>query len=90
MSTEQIMVTALAVNFLVAVAVIFLPRIRQRRSKAAANHAAALRGATGTAAGDTVDPRPTRSVASNAGEPVFRRATGLRPVEFRPARPTYR
>jgi GGDEF domain-containing protein len=87
MSTEQIMVTALAVNFLVAVAVIFLPQIRQRRSKAAANHAAALRAATGTAAGDTVDPRPTRSVASDAGEPVFRRATGLRPVEFDPPGP---
>jgi diguanylate cyclase (GGDEF)-like protein len=87
MSTEQIMVTALAVIFLVAVAVIFLPRIRHRRSKAPANHAVAMRAATGTAAGDTVDPRPTRSVASDAGDPVFRRATGLRPVEFDPPGP---
>jgi diguanylate cyclase (GGDEF)-like protein len=85
MSTEQIILIALAVNFIVAVAVVIVPRIRQRRAEAAANHAAALRVAagapSGNSAGNPAAAPPPSGVASDAGEPRFPPTNAFRSAE---------
>lgn len=59
MTTEQIILIALAVNFVVAVAAIAIPRIRNRRSAAAlTNASASRRTVTGAPAADSAGARP--------------------------------
>jgi len=77
MTTEQIILVALAVNFVIAVAAIAIPRIRNRQSRAASTDASASRPArTGAPAADSAGARPPSPVtpsrpAVDAGAPWF-------------------
>jgi diguanylate cyclase (GGDEF)-like protein len=81
MTTEQIILIALAVNFVVAVAAIAIPRIRNRRAAAASSDASPSgRTVTGAPAADSAGARPSvaagrtplphASDASHASQPA--------------------
>jgi len=64
MPTEQIVLIALAVNFAIALAAIAIPRIRNRRSRAASSDAASSRRTiTGAPAADAAGARPISVMA---------------------------
>ena len=58
MTTEQIILIALAVNFVVAVAAIAIPRIRNRRAAASSDVSPSRRAVTGAPAADSAGARP--------------------------------
>ncbi len=84
MTTEQIILIALAVNFVIALAAIAVPRIRSRQSRAASIDAGVTRrDRTGAPAADSAGARPPSKIASSsipvdAGAPWFPGQAGER------------
>jgi len=84
MTTEQIILIALAVNFVIALAAIAVPRIRSRQSRAASIDATVTRrDRTGAPAADSAGARPPSKIAASsapvdAGAPWFPSQAGTR------------